>query len=116
MFPKELEAAWSTRESNARNAFKKFIEDKYTKRTVVLTGRFHGNSTDEFNETKIVSFSGSKKDTDDLISKPYENKAIVKSLNILNQVKENDNKLICGFMKIEQTGKGRILIPLSKAA
>ena len=117
LFPKELEAAWSAREHNARCAFKKLIEDKYTKRTVVITGRFHGNSTDEFNETKIVSFSGSKKDTDDILSKSYkDNKVIVKSMNILKQVKENNNKLICGFIKIEQTGKGRTLILLSKAA
>lgn len=116
LFPKELEAAWSTRERNARNAFKKLIEDKYTKRTVVITGRFHGNKEDDYVETKIVSFKGSKGYTDDIISKPYDNKAVMKAFNVINNIKENDNKLICGFMKVAETGIGRIILPGYKAA
>lgn len=116
LFPKELEAAWSARERNARNAFKKLIEDKYTKRTVVITCRFHGNKEDNYVETKTVSFTSNKGYTDDLISKPYDNKAVMKAFNVINHVKENDNKLICGFMKVAETGKGRIILPDYKAA
>jgi hypothetical protein len=116
LFPKELEEAWIARERNARNAIKKLIEDKYTKRTVVITGRFHGNKENDYVETKIVSFTGNKGCTDDLISKSYENKAVTKAFNIINNIKENDNKLICGFMKVAETGKGRIILPGFKAA
>ena len=116
LFPKELEEAWCIRERRARNTFKKLIEDKYTKRTVVVTGRFHGNKENDYVETKIVSFTGNKGCTDDLISKPYNNKAVMKAFNIIDNIKENDNKLICGFMKIAETGKGRILLPGFKVA
>ena len=40
----------------------------------------------------------------------------MKAFNIIDNIKENDNKLICGFMKIAETGKGRILLPGFKVA
>ena len=108
LFPDTINQAWVKREIAARKSIRMMIENNH-KRKLDLIVRI--KTSDDLYTEKQATILSFKRHIADKINDTEQNKAVLNAHHILNQIKENGNNLVCGYLKNRDLNIGRCLIP-----